>query len=357
MPTGPGFTPRVTRLMALAQLGRMSMAPLTVSVPILGALTLGHALALRDLFGLCALGLCAHLFGFAINDLIDQPLDRTVPALQQHPLVTGKLGRREAWAFALCQAPLAFSLYYWLGGAGAGLGVLALSMGLSVIYNLWSKRGRLLRILPEIALALSVGLLCLSGAMLKTAQLPAHSLLYALTLALVLLLLNSVSSGLKDLKTDAAFGATSFVLSTGSRMLDSDRIHIAKALWLYCAGLQSAIFIGLLCLLKLFESSAPVSVLAGILGLYAALHLRLILSLRSFTAVRGSLPLLSGYYNYAALALAVAVHMPLGLQGLYGLLIFSLLSLPWRLSWRIWRRRYEPANASRSQYFALPGLK
>ena len=357
MDTGPGFTPRITRLMALAHLGRMSMAPLTVSVPILGALTLGQALALRDLFGLGALGLCAHLFGFAINDLIDQPLDRTVPALQQHPLVTGRLGQREAWAFALGQVPLALGLYFWLGGAGAGLAVLGVSMGLSVIYNLWSKRGRVPRLLPEMALALSVGLLCLSGAMLKTAQIPSRSLLYALTLSLVLLLLNSVSSGLKDLKTDAAFGATSFVLSTGSRMVDADGIYIAKALWLYGAGLQSAILAGLLCLLKLFGSGAPVVILAGILCLYAALHLRLVLSLRSFAAVRGSLPLLNGYYNYAALALVIAAHMPLGLQVLYGLLILSLLSIPWRLSWRIWRRRYEPAKASRSQYLALPGLK
>ncbi len=343
--------------MALAQLGRVGMAPLTMSVPILGALTLGEPLALRDLFGLAGLGLCAHLFGFAINDLIDQPLDRTVPALEQHPLVTGKLGRREAWAFALSQAPLALGLYYWLGGAGAGLAVLGLSMGLSVIYNLWSKRGHLPRILPEMALALSVGLLCLSGAMLPAGPLPVRSLLYALTLTLVLLLLNSVPSGLKDLKTDAAFGAVSFVLSTGSRMLDEDRIYIANGLRRYSAGLQSAILVGLLCLLKLFQAGAWVSVLVCALCLYGALHLRMILSLRSFTAVRASLPLLNGYYNYAALALIVAAQMPLGLQVLYGLLILWLLSIPWRLSWRIWRRRYEPEKARRSRYLALPGLK
>jgi len=320
---------------ALGRLGRIGMAPLTISVPLLGAFTVGEPLALHELLGLGGIGLCAHVFGFALNDIIDQPLDRIVPDRQQHPLVTGQMSRLEAWVFVLIQAPLALSIYKALGGANPGLAVLSLSIGLSVIYNLWSKRGRLPRLLPEVALALSIGLLCLAGAMLKIAHPPAPSLLYAITLTLVLLLLNSVASGLKDLKTDAAFGATSFALSAGCRILDEDEIDIAKRLWLYSAGLQSAILVCLLVLLKLFDSGWPASVLVCGLGLYAALHLRMILTLRSFAAVRRSMPLLNGYYNYAALALVVAAEMPIGLRALCGVLVLSLFIIPWRLSWHM----------------------
>ncbi len=326
-------------LIGFAHLGRIGMAPLTMSVPILGAFTLGVPLPLVELLGLGVIGLCAHIFGFGLNDLVDLPLDRTVPGRQQHPLATGRLSRREAWAFVIVQVPLALGVYYLLGGTSLGLSILSLSIGLSVIYNLWSKQGRVPRFLAELALALSIGLLCLSGAALNAALIPAQSLLYAVTLILVLLLLNSVSSGLKDVKTDAAFGATSFVLSTGSRMLDGDTILITRTLWLYSAVLQSAICVCLLILLKLFEAAWPVSVLVCALSLFAALHLRLLLSLRSFRAVRRSMPLLNGYYNYAALVLIVAAHMPIGLRVICSLLVFALLIIPWRLSWRMARNR------------------
>ncbi len=330
----------IRRLVYLAQLGRVGMAPVTISVPILGAFTLGAPLTSLEIFGLGGIGLCAHLFGFALNDLIDQPLDRTVPIRQGHPLVSGRLSQLEVWVFTLIQVPLALGVYYFTGGHGAGLGILCLSVGLSAVYNLGSKRGPLPRFLAEAALAISVGLLCSSGALLKSAQLLPSSIAFSLTLTLVLLLLNSVPSGLKDLKTDSAYGAVSFVQTVGSRMLDADRMFISRELRLYSAILQGAISIGLLYLLALLHPGWLVGVLTCILALYAALHLRLILSLRSFTALRRSLPLLNGYYNYAALALVVIIPMPLMLKALYALLVLALLLIPWQLSWRMWRNRH-----------------
>lgn len=290
MPGKNRLTRIQVRLLALAQLGRINMAPLTVSVPLLGALTLGRSLALYEWLGLGIVGLCAHLFGFALHDLIDQPIDRSVPERQQHPLVTGRLGRQEAWIFVLIQPPLAVILYGLLGGTGEGLAVLCLSIGLGIVYDLWSKRGRVPRILSEVALALSIGLLCLAGAMLKTAQVPVQSTLYAVALTLVLLLLNSVSSGLKDLKTDAASGATSFILSTGSRMVDGDRVQITKVVWVYSAAIQSAIFICQVLMLSFFNPGLLAKALVMVLSLYAALHLRMLLATQSSSRMRSSMP-------------------------------------------------------------------
>jgi len=331
----------IKRVAYLARFGRVGMAPLTISVPIMGALTLGEPLPCVGLLGLGGLGLCAHLFGFGLNDIIDYPLDRTISKRQGHPLVTGKLTRLQAWAFTLLQVPLALGIYrFLLQGSNVGLGILCLSILLSAVYNLWSKWGSIPRLLPELALAVSIGLLSLSATLLSNGATSPRSLIFAFSLTLLLLLVNSGPSGLKDLKTDAAFGAKSFVLSTGSRMLDEDRMLVSRVLWLYSTVLQLMLLICMLVLIILFRPPWLIAALVCILGIYAALHLRMLLAIRSFTALRRSMPLLNGYYNYGALSLLVVRWMPIGLQLFYSLLILALLLIPWRLSFRIWRNRY-----------------
>jgi 4-hydroxybenzoate polyprenyltransferase len=318
------------------------MAPLTMSVPVLGALTLAEPLSTLELVGLILLGLNAHIFGFALNDIIDAPLDRHVPARQRSPLVTGQLSLRQAWIFVLGQIPLALWLYYAISGGNLfGLGILMLSIGLSVIYNLGSKWGPLPRLVAELALAVSVGLLCLAGTLAQTTQLPPESSLYALALTLVLLLLNSIPSGLKDLKTDAAFGASSFVIALGSRVYEGDRMIIPKRVWGYSLSLQLSIGVCFIGLIYLWSLPWWLAALSGWLVVYGGLHLRLVLSTRSFRQLRYTWPLLNGYYNYLALALLVSGQMPLYLQLICGLLVVALLLVPLQLSLRLWRQRYQ----------------
>src|SRR5690606_1323219 len=106
------------------------------------------------------------------------------------------------------------SLYiFMLADSRAGLGFLWLSIGLSLVYNLGSKWGPMPRFVVELALALSVGALCLAGGLSVAATFSQAGLVFTGTLTLVLLLLNSVPSGLKDLKTDYEFQARSFVIA------------------------------------------------------------------------------------------------------------------------------------------------
>lgn len=324
-------------VLALAVLGRVSMAPFTISVPLLGALASGIALTGAQAFGLALVGCAAHFFGFGLNDLIDAPLDRTLALRSQHPLATGALSARAAWGFVLIQIPLCLLVYVSL--SGSGLPALILSGLCSAVYNLWSKWGRLPRWLPEAALAASTALLCAAGSLVD-GEFSLPALLYALALGLVLLLLNSVSSGLKDIRTDAAFGARSFVLSTGSRMLDADRLYIAPALRLYSAGLQGLIFAVFAALILLYRPPALTVVLMLALAVYGALHLRMLLAVRSFAALRGSLPLLNGFYNYGALLVLVAWRLPAWLQIAAALYVLLLLATPLRLSFSMWRKGY-----------------
>lgn len=312
------------------------MSPLTMSVPVLGALTVQESLTTTEIFRWMLLGLCAHTFGFGLNDLIDHPIDRTLSIRQNHPLTTGRLKKWEAWSAILLQVPLALLIYR---GESIGFGVLLGSIGLSVIYNLFSKRGRFSRFAAELSLASAIGLLCLAGTLTQTAEVTFGSLVFALALTLILLLLNSVPSGLKDLKTDCEFGAQSFVLTMGCQMRDDDQLFIPTRLRWYSGILQLGIMGAMGILIFQFRPSFLLTLLMVILTVYSALHLRMLLKITSFEALRFSLPLLSGYYHYVGLSLLLVERMPFWLQILYGLLVILLLSVPIRVSLGMWRNK------------------
>ncbi|HLA42429.1 MAG TPA: UbiA family prenyltransferase, partial [Aggregatilineales bacterium] len=270
-------------LVYYGQLGRIGMSPLTISVPMLGALVADEHLPVHGWFALALVGLSAHLFGFGLNALIDLPLDRSVPGLQNQPLITEKLRYSEALIFTLLQIPFAIGIYIVVANdSRAGFAILCLSIILSIVYNLWSKRGRIPPLIAEIALAGSVSLLCFSGVLIRDNESALKGGVFAMTLGAVLLLLNSVPSGLKDIKTDAAFGVRSFVLAFNAQIDDRDRLIIPLKLWIYCGVLQVSIWIGFLWLAAIVRPGIFLSILILLLSLYGALHLRMLLTVRSF---------------------------------------------------------------------------
>lgn len=336
----------MTRLRHYAHLGRVGMSPLTISVPILSTFAIAeNSVSTAYWVGLIGLGLTTHLFGFALNDLIDHPVDRTHPSRQNHPLTTGELSLREAWIFTLLQIPLAFfCLIGLLGGDWPAIGVLVASLLCSIIYDKWSKWGRLPRLIPEIALAASVSLLGISAMFARTDTPPNRAILWAAVLGMGLLLLNSVASGLKDLKTDGAYGARSFVLSTGTRMVDEDTLEISTPLRWYAAILQALVLVGTGILLVQFSPPIPLIILSIILSIYGALHLRMLLGIRSFQGLLASIPLLNGHYTYTAIVLIVIDRLPLLFQLLIGWLVIIILLPPIRLAISMWRRGYQPIS-------------
>jgi len=333
------------RIMSFASLSRLGMAPLTVSVPILGALTVGEYINWSELLALGLVGLCAHIFGFALNDIIDYRLDKNLPVHQKHPLVTGEITRKQAWGFVLLQIPIALSVYkFFLNGTNFATLLLGASFGISVIYNLWSKWGKLPRIFPELALALAIGLLTIVGALHKTTILPIESIVFAFTLTLILLLLNSVPNHLKDIKTDQEFGVTSFVLSAGAKFEGQDKIIIPAKLVIYSAFLQIIISFCMIALLYLYQPTLFKSAIIILLTIYAGLHLRMILKMDSLVQLRRSIPFLNGFYNYFALGLFVIDKAPRSIITFYNFFVLALFVLPFGLAYRIWHNRYQLIN-------------
>ena len=105
-------------LKAYFVLGRLGMSPLTISVPIFAGYCSSANLSFGRILLLGLLGLCAHFFGFGLNDIIDNPIDRTVAHRHQHPLITGEIRRRDAWLFVLAQPIIAIGIYKVVGSAG-----------------------------------------------------------------------------------------------------------------------------------------------------------------------------------------------------------------------------------------------
>jgi 4-hydroxybenzoate polyprenyltransferase len=334
----PPFWKKIANLL---HLGRVGMLPLTTSVPILGALTLCRRLAFGDIMSLGTIGTCAHLFGFVLNDIIDHPIDRSTPYHNKHPLVTGHISFREAWVFSLVQVPVAFGIY-WVFLNRSFLASLCMlsSIVLSIVYNAWSKRGHLPHFFPELALSLSVGSLGLFGSATQAGNLPPKSIAFASTLTLILLLLNSIPSGLKDLRTDQDFGAKSFCIAAGCKIIDNDYMLIPLRIWIYASVVQGLIILCFVVLMKLFDLSLFAIVLVGVLVVCSTLHLRMVLASSSFLALRKSFPILNGFYNYLALCAIVIVWMPISIQIIYGFLMARVLFIPLHLSYRMWRNHY-----------------
>src|SRR5690606_20770199 len=142
----------------------------------------------------------------------------------------------------------------------------------SMIYNLFSKWRWLPRIFAELALALSVMVLALGGAWAFQQQLPPDTLLYCATLGVIVLLVNSVPSGLKDIQFDKQFGARSFVLSTGTTVSPDGDLGLSLLLKRYMVSLQALISI----LLVIVATQYAIHIFAWIillgLQLFAGLH-------------------------------------------------------------------------------------
>jgi len=303
-------------------LGRLGMAPLTISVPIFAGYCSSSGTPWWNFFFLGLIGLCAHIFGFGLNDIIDNPIDQTVAYRHKHPLTTGEIKQRDAWLFILVQPVIAVGIYkFILHGSLSGILVLIGSIFLSVIYNLWSKTGKFPKFIAEFSLALSIGLLGVAGSLeIDHMRMNGMAVTFSVCTALILLLLNSVPSGLKDLKTDFNYGATSFVISGGYSIAGENEIIPSRNIKIYSWVLEFFIGCVLMGMILTEKSPAVLVLITIVLFVYSCLHLALILRMRFYNTLLVSMPLLSGVYNYLALCFLAIPKFPIVVRlGIIGL--------------------------------------
>jgi 4-hydroxybenzoate polyprenyltransferase len=286
------------------------MLPLTAIVPVWGYWSvLGGIGDWWVVFQLLGVGASAHIFGFGLNDIVDLSIDKQTAYRNDSPLVKGTLSLTTAWTIVLLQIPLMFFLYHLNGGGEKkilGDGLLLISILLSMVYNFFSKRGKLKRWLAEVSLALSIGFLCLAGSYLFRFSIAAPAIIYAISFSLVLLSINSLGSGLKDLKTDLEAGGQSFVIENGARMIGADQIFISKKLKVFGYTLQVFILLSFVAYLWAIGNFHVLLILSFICWGFGFLHLRHLLSQKKFTLIHQKAPLLYGYLNLVSLTLLLA---------------------------------------------------
>ena len=333
----------IRNLQLLVVQGRPQLLPVSMSVPFVGALIQGKTLSGLGILSLLLIGACAHLAGFILNDLKDLHLDRQVASRQNSPLIRGEISTKTATLFALLQFPLAIFIYIvLLQGIFYGLFTLLASILCSLIYNQWSKWGNIPRILPEVALALSIALLCLTGAFAVSSAIQQTQVLFCGILGFVLLFVNSVPSGIKDIATDAEFGANSFVLSTRSYVRDDGILILTRKLRLYTIALQVIITSGTIVLMVVYPVDSWIKVIMLLLMGYAWLHVRQMLMTKTLTEFRRNIPFLGGFYNYFAILFIVWAELPFLLKIVYVLAFLLTLSPPLIRAYTLWRGRYTP---------------
>ncbi len=331
-----------SRITAFWMLGRTGAAPLTISAAILGN-TVQTTDSQNALIWLAVTGLAAHLFGFSLNDILDRSIDRNCPNRRGHPLVTNQISLPAAWTFCLLQIPIAF--WAFLGGAQGsifGAITLAAALLLATVYNLYSKRGWLPRTLAELSLAVSIGTLCFAGVLTtgNTNTLSIEPLLVSAALAVVLLGLNSVPSGLKDLKSDQASGVRSFVLAMGARVLPDGELCIPLRLRNFAFSVQSAL--GLVLMLEWWVFRPHFFITSVSLGLWSLgyLHLRALLGLPNALSLSREQLLLNGIFNYLAVTTPVLIQSPIVFILFWLYLLARALSIPLGRVLFLWQKRY-----------------
>lgn len=328
-------------LVKLITLGRIGMLPLSFSIPIMGALSLQHPLTILQFVVLGIIGISAHFFGFIINDLIDYRLDKHSPYRQQSPLVNGDIQHWQAWIFALTQIPIAFGLYLWLNSYVLGLIWIILSIFFSLIYNLFSKWRWLPRIIAEIALALSITFLAIGGASIFDSNLPSQVWLYCGSLGLVLLLVNSVPSGLKDVQADTQHGARSFVITMGVTVTADGQLTIPPNLKRYVLIVQSMITVLSIGLGIIYQIGVMAWLLIIMLQFFAWLHSLRLIQIQHVEELPEVFLFLGGYYNYLNLVIYVWVLLPLLFKIVLAILMLYLLLIPFRRAWAVYRQRHK----------------
>jgi len=143
-----------------AQLGRIFSGMLTAGIAVVGAYSTGVAPTWIEFAAFLFIGVMAHAFGGALNEIYDYELDSLVPELQDKPLVSGDISLKKAWLFSIgllvaglvvsvlvFPAPLAVVMFLvshvgaWYYAYAGKYTPMAFELSLGLLFFLWAIYG------------------------------------------------------------------------------------------------------------------------------------------------------------------------------------------------------------------------
>ncbi|HET9873674.1 MAG TPA: UbiA family prenyltransferase [Propionibacteriaceae bacterium] len=219
---------------------RGSTAGFTLTLPIIGAASAGPLTAVT-IVTLLPVAICFHIFIYVLNDVVDLPVDRTEIRRRDFPLVSGAIRPRTALWIALAAIPAA--LLYALAMDASRLALLLLlgSFLAGALYDLGGKRSAFPP-LTDLVQGLAWACLLAYGAAATSAPTAGTALLAAFMI-LVIMLVNGLHGGLRDLANDIRCGARTTAILFGARPGPDGAPAIPPALLRYAGAIQTGMMI------------------------------------------------------------------------------------------------------------------
>jgi 4-hydroxybenzoate polyprenyltransferase len=223
-------------LTSVGQVGRTSLSGVTFGFVLLGAASAATAAEGRVGIALAAAA-AFHLSVYAWNDVIDLPVDRTQPRRAASPLTRGVVRPSTVAMLATMAGLTALALAAIRGPAA--LAWMAAALAALAVYNVLGKRVRLTP-LTDLVQGLGWAALVAYGAAAADEPTAATAWIAAYT-ALVIVLVNGVHGGVRDLANDHAAGARTTAMLLGARPLAGGSAVIPRALRAYAIAIQVAV--------------------------------------------------------------------------------------------------------------------
>jgi len=200
---------------------------LTGMAPVLGALSMNEN-SIVSFFVLFIIGCLSHIYGFVFNDYLDVEIDKTSKELDERPLVSGAIKRKNALFFAFGSMILSwvFALYFFSTPYNFLMlvSILIFADILATIYNFTSKK------IPgmDFFVASAVFFLILFGAATVSSDLTRFAIIVAFIGFIQVLFMNMINGGLKDIDHDCRAGGKTAAVALGVKV-EKDKIIIPNS--------------------------------------------------------------------------------------------------------------------------------
>ncbi|NJM07624.1 UbiA family prenyltransferase, partial [Candidatus Gracilibacteria bacterium] len=213
---------------------RFSAFGATATLPLLGAATVAPHSSPTAIGALLLVAALFHGFAYVHNDIVDLHIDRTQSLRRDYPLVRGAIGVGQAWAFVVLSVLGLGIVVFVAMPMAAPFALLAVLCMFG--YNRWGKRCRW-PLLTDALQGIGWAALIVFGAIASGGSLRSLGwYLVAYEVALILLV-NGVHGGLRDLANDRVCGVRSTAIWLGARS-EGGSLQIPRALLGYAATLQ-----------------------------------------------------------------------------------------------------------------------
>jgi len=207
------------------KLARSFNAVLTGVSPVMGAIAMENY-DLFHLFLLFLIGFFGHTYGFVLNDIIDNKIDKTSAEISDRPLLSGTITIKKAWIFAIISMIIAFVVAFYISydtHIYYPIIILIISSVLITIYNITSKK------LPgmDVFVTAAVFFLILYGASITIENINNVTRLAWIVCilgAIQVLFMQFITGGMKDIDNDYKSGAKTVAIKMGVRLINSKLI-------------------------------------------------------------------------------------------------------------------------------------